>query len=157
MLLPESRAISRIRERRRERILRNSDQRIRRILSGPNGTEVRNAPALEGGEGFKDLVHSYETPIRIDFAIGSFLFVDTEYYLALDYFLHYLSSLCDADGYFCSRLRLVLNIDLLSHAGAIVQNLWCFTKESLMVALSFILFNVLFCILALIVGKCCSF
>ncbi|KAL3982293.1 hypothetical protein ACH3XW_46620 [Acanthocheilonema viteae] len=157
LLEAKSTAISRLRERRRERILRNSDQRIRRILSGPNGTEVRNAPALEGGEGFKDLVYTYGTPKRIDYAIGSFLFVDTEYYLALDYSLHNFSSLWNADGHFFrSRLHLGLNIDLLSRAGFIAEKLWCFIKESLVIALSFILFNALFCVLALIVDRCCS-
>ncbi|OZC11106.1 hypothetical protein X798_01932 [Onchocerca flexuosa] len=52
------------RERRRERILQNSDQRIKSILSGPDGTEIRNAPTLEGGEGFKDLLHSSEISVR---------------------------------------------------------------------------------------------
>uniref|UniRef100_A0A0R3S6K6 Uncharacterized protein n=1 Tax=Elaeophora elaphi TaxID=1147741 RepID=A0A0R3S6K6_9BILA len=135
LLGPERTAISLIRERRRERILQNSDQRIRRILSGPDGTEVRNAPALEGGEGFKDLVYPCGTPIRIDYANDSFLFIDREYYLALDYSLHDV----------CNDI-----------SGAIVQNLWYFIKESLVIALFFILFNALFCIFALIVGKCCS-
>ncbi|VDM10745.1 unnamed protein product [Wuchereria bancrofti] len=154
LLEPENTTISRIRERRRERILRNSDQRIRSILGGLDGAELRNAPALEGGEGFRNLVSPSETPIRTGYAIGSFLFDDREYYLALDHFLH-LSSLCDAVGYFLQP-RLHLGLNLLSHAGAVVQNIWCFIKESLVVALSFILFNALFCVFALIVDKCCS-
>ncbi|EFO17679.2 hypothetical protein LOAG_10818 [Loa loa] len=157
LLKSENTATSRIRERRRKRILQNSDQRIRSILSGPDGTEARNAPAMEGGEGFKNLVHSSETSLRIDYAIGDFLFVDTEYHLAVDYSLHNLSSLCDVDGQFSrSRLRLGLTVDLLSHAGAVVQNIWCFIKDSLVIALSFILFNALFCILTLVFGKCCA-
>uniref|UniRef100_A0A1I7VGF8 Uncharacterized protein n=1 Tax=Loa loa TaxID=7209 RepID=A0A1I7VGF8_LOALO len=68
-----------------------------------------------------------------------------------------LSSLCDVDGQFSrSRLRLGLTVDLLSHAGAVVQNIWCFIKDSLVIALSFILFNALFCILTLVFGKCCA-
>ncbi|EJW74880.1 hypothetical protein WUBG_14218 [Wuchereria bancrofti] len=63
LLEPENTTISRIRERRRERILRNSDQRIRSILGGLDGAELRNAPALEGGEGFRNLVSPSETPI----------------------------------------------------------------------------------------------
>ncbi|VDO33372.1 unnamed protein product [Brugia timori] len=50
---------------------------------------------------------------------------------------------------------LVLYHDQNYILGAVVQNIWCFIKESLMVALSFILFNALFCAFALIVDKCC--
>uniref|UniRef100_A0A914ZG32 Uncharacterized protein n=1 Tax=Parascaris univalens TaxID=6257 RepID=A0A914ZG32_PARUN len=41
------------RQKRRERILMNSGERIKTILSGPGGKECRNEPALEGGEDFK--------------------------------------------------------------------------------------------------------
>ncbi|VIO86876.1 Uncharacterized protein BM_BM18160 [Brugia malayi] len=64
LLKSESTTISRIRERRRKRILRNSDQRIRSILGGLDGAELRNAPALEGGECFRNLVSPSETSIR---------------------------------------------------------------------------------------------
>ncbi|KHN79823.1 hypothetical protein Tcan_07615 [Toxocara canis] len=40
------------RQKRRERILMNSGQRINTILSGPGGHEIRNAPVLEGGNDY---------------------------------------------------------------------------------------------------------
>ncbi|VDK75280.1 unnamed protein product [Litomosoides sigmodontis] len=220
-MLPEreSTAISRARERRRERILRNSDQRIRKILSGPDGTEIRNAPALEGGQGFEDLVRLHGNPISEII----YVYIQTSYIVAsLDDFMNknnggsttstksrpsffisctsvgrlwkalligllmrlavsflliqniiwpwiifYMMSTCkeffqlsssyDVDGHLShSRLHLGSNIDLLAHAGAIVQNLWRFFKEFLVVALSFILFNALFCVFAFIVVKSSS-
>uniref|UniRef100_A0A8R1Y1P4 Vacuolar protein sorting-associated protein 16 homolog n=2 Tax=Onchocerca TaxID=6281 RepID=A0A8R1Y1P4_ONCVO len=197
---PGNTATSQRRERRRERILRNSDQRIKSILSGPDGTEIRNAPALEGGEGFKDFLHSSEISVRnknngegraISKSIASSpflcasvnrlwkaLLIGLIMRLAVSFLLirnivwpwiilymvsvynkfFQFSSLFDADGHiFRSRLHLGFNVDFLSHAGAIVQNIRCFIRDSLAVALSFILFNAFFCVFALIFGKCCSF
>ncbi|VDN41339.1 unnamed protein product [Gongylonema pulchrum] len=51
------------RERRRERIMQDCDKRIRCILNGPDGSEVRSAPALEGGEGFASVSHASVAPI----------------------------------------------------------------------------------------------
>ncbi|GMR48252.1 hypothetical protein PMAYCL1PPCAC_18447 [Pristionchus mayeri] len=45
VLTPEER-----RERRRAKILAASDERLARILSGPEGGETRMAPAMEGGD-----------------------------------------------------------------------------------------------------------
>ncbi|CAI4225422.1 unnamed protein product [Auanema sp. JU1783] len=50
-----------LRERRRQRILGNSENRMNRILSGPNGDENRTAPAMEGGEAF-----SFVPPQNVD-------------------------------------------------------------------------------------------
>lgn len=36
------------RERRRQKVLQNAEGRITRILSGPDGTERRQAPAIDG-------------------------------------------------------------------------------------------------------------
>ncbi|MCP9265931.1 BMA-VPS-16 [Dirofilaria immitis] len=154
-------AISQRRERRRERILRNSDQRIRTILSGPDGIEERNAPALEDGESFKDLVQSSEisisdkrtatskSTVSSSFSytsvnrlwkallIGLIMRLGVSFMLIQNIvwpwtILYMLLSVCNANGYvLCSRLRFELNIDLFYHIQVLLFKTYGVSSKSL--------------------------